>query len=1057
MYKKYTNFFRRGASSQYDRGYRIGVPTLLGLLLLQQPVEAVTKTAIVSNGEHTMRSIADVEGRVVDKNGKPLLGVSIKVKGMPNKATVTNNDGYFKMDVPAQTNLIISYVGFQTQEINTGQQNRLTITLQEDNTNLEEVVVVGYGVQKKVNLTGSVSSVSGEDLTKRQVVNPASMLEGLLPGVSVAQQSGQPGATNTSIQVRGMGTYSGAGTNPLVLINGVPGNMADLDPSTIASVSVLKDAASSAIYGAQAANGVVLVTTKDGSQNGGKFSVNYTANYGISNPTKLPKLVTNSVQYMELFNQAKRNSGITGDSFLYPESIIDLYRNPTDPIKYPNANWADLMFRSAPTFINNLSISGGQKTTFNASIGYVDEKGVMQAFDFKKYVAQFNLASQVSSKLKVGFNTNFNNGITSQPMNGAQDAFYQTIAHPPTGLPQLADGSGRYTYLTYPWESARVNQFAANNNLSRTSNYSVNAQVYTDLELAEGLHWYTKGAVNGYTERKKSFSKTIPLYAYLDASNTGLSSVLPGTGLISSMDQNIYTNVFSYLNYEKTLGNHHLDGQVGYSREENNYYFLQGSRSKYSVSSLEELNAGDATPQYNQGTSNAWSLQSFFGRLKYNYLQKYLFEANIRTDGSSRFASGHRWGVFPSFSAAWRISQENFLKEQADWLNEFKLRGSWGQLGNQNIGLYPYQAFVNIGDNYSFDGSNLITGAYQSALNSSKISWETTTMANIAFDATLFNHLDITFEAYKKSTTDILRPAQIAGSVGLDAPTINSGAMTNTGLELALNYKNKVNEGAFEGLAYNMGFNISGFKNKVTKYGALQDNGSTIVEEGKPWNTFYLLEWEGIFQTKEEVEKAPKQYGENTVPGDLKFKDTNGDGVVNDKDRTAMTKGVFPTFTYGFNINAAFKGFDFYVFLQGVEGQKGIFGYGRAPGLTPFFSGVAPTQEMAENAWTPENGSNTAPRLYFSDAAGSEKVWRRPSTYLLYDMSYLRVKSLQIGYTLPDQIVKRMAMSSLRFYVSGDNLFTFTKFPGLDPEKPTGGYLSYPQNRILSMGLSVKF
>lgn len=998
-----------------------------------------------------------IEGRVVDVNGNPLSGVSVKVKGVPNTVTATNNEGYFQLQVPDDATLLISFIGFQAQEVKISKDTPVNIVLFEDNTSLEEVVVVGYGTQKKVNLTGSVSSVSGEDLTKRQVVNPVSMLEGLLPGVSVAQRSGQPGATNTTIQVRGMGTYSGAGTNPLVLINGVPGNMADLDPNTIASVSVLKDAASSAIYGAQAANGVVLVTTKDGSQNGGKFSVNYSANYGISNPTKLPKLVTNSVQYMELFNQAKKNSGITGESFLYPDSIINLYRNPTDPIKYPNADWASLMFRAAPTFINSLSISGGQKTTFNASIGFVDEKGVMEAFDFKKYVAQFNLASQVSSKLKVGFSTNFNNGITSQPMNGAQDAFYQTIAHPPTGLPQLADGSGRYTYLTYPWEIARVNQFAANNNLAKTTNYAVNAQLYIDLELTEGLHWYTKGAVNGYTERRKSFSKTIPLYAYLDASNTGLSSLLPGTGLVNSMDQNLYTNVFSYLNYEKSLGNHRLDGQVGYSREENNYYSLQGSRNSYSVSSLEELNAGDATPQYNQGTSNAWSLQSFFGRIKYSYLQKYLFEANIRTDGSSRFASGHRWGVFPSFSAGWRISQENFMLEQADWLNEFKLRGSWGQLGNQNIGLYPYQALVNIGGNYSFDGANLITGAYQSALNSSSITWETTTMANIAFDATIFDHLDITFEAYKKSTTDILRPAQVAGSVGLDAPTVNSGAMTNTGLELALSYKNKISAGAFDGLVYNMGFNISGFKNKVSKYGSLQDNGSTIVEEGKPWNTFYLLEWQGIFQTKEEIDNAPKQYGENTVPGDLKFKDVNADGVVNDQDRRAMTNNVFPAFTYGFNINAAFKGFDVYLFLQGVEGQKGIFGYGRAPGLTPFFSGVAPSQEMAENAWTPENGSNTAPRLYFSDGAGSEKVWRRPSTFLLYDMSYLRVKSLQIGYTLPANIVKRMSMGSLRVYASGDNLFTFTEFPGLDPEKPSGSYLSYPQNRILSMGLSVIF
>jgi len=999
-----------------------------------------------------------ISGVILGSNGTPLVSASINVKNS-QLGTTTDGNGKFSLELPETANvLVISYIGYETIELPVSKSGDIRISLKPTESKMTDVVIVGYGAQKKIDLTGAVATVNGGDLAKRHITNPAASLEGLISGVRVVQSSGQPGAEGVGIEIRGMGTYSGAGSYPLVLVNGVQGNLADIDPNNIESISVLKDAASAAIYGARAANGVILVTTKDGSTNGGKFTVSYDFNYGISRPTKMPDLVTNSAQYMNLFNVAKTNSGITAASQFYPDSIINLYRNPSDLIKYPNADWASLMFRTAPTMMHYFSVSGGQKTTYNASVGYTDQQGVMQAFNYKKYTAQFNVASTVSSKFKMGFNIGLKNGDQSQPLNGAQDAFYQTIAHAPTALPTVADGSGRYTYRTYNWESVRPNQFAANNQLSSNIDFAITSQLWTDLEIIKGLHWYTKGAINGYFTRSKTFSSAIPLLNYLYPDSASLSSNIPGNGLTESMTETIYKNLFSYISYDKSFQRHQFGLQLGYSQEEQDYQYLMGARTSYSTDVLHEINAGDATPQYNGGTSNAWALQSFFGRLKYNFGGKYLFEANMRGDGSSRFADGHKWGYFPSFSAAWRMTEEPFMQrmKESGWLSDAKLRASWGQLGNQNIGLYPYQSLVNIGANYPF-GNNLVTGAYQSGLNNENITWETTTMSDIGLDLTLLKHLNITVDAYKKYTADILRTAQVTGVVGLSAPTINDGAMTNVGLEFSVNYRNNVSSGALQGLAYNMGFNINGFKNETTKFGKKQDNGSTVIEEGSPWNSFYLLQWDGIFQSQDEINKSPKQFGENTQPGDLKFKDINHDGVIDNNDRVKMTKGVFPAFTYGFNLSASWKGFDMYCFLQGVQGQKGIFGYGRTPGLTPFFSGTPPTKDVAEQAWTPENHSNTMPRLYFSDYSGSEKVWNHPSTFLLYDMSYLRIKNLQFGYTLPDALMKKMSMKGIRIYVAADNLSTFTKFPGLDPEKPTGAFLSYPQNKTISFGLSAKF
>jgi len=1005
-----------------------------------------------------------IKGKVTGENGSPLEGVSVLVKGTDRGAS-TDKNGEFSIEVPdgVARVLVFSFVGMERKEVDVTGRTAVNVVLRRVVEQQQEIVIVGYGSQKKVNLTGSVATVKGSELAKRQVINPVAALEGLLPGVQITQNSGQPGQENLNVLIRGQGTYSPAGSAPLVLINGVPGNLSDYSPAMIESISVLKDAASASIYGARAANGVILVTLKDGANKTGKVTVSYDFIGQFAKATRLPKFVTNSVEYMELFNQANINGGVTNPQLMYPQSVIDLYKNPSDPVKYPNADWQALMFHTAPTYLHTISISGGGKTTYNAMISFNDQQGIMRGFTYKKYNALFNMASEVSDHLRAGLTVGLKSGDQVQPPNGANDAYWQTVAHPPTASPWLPDGSGRYTYRAYPWEYVRPNQFANNNQVAENVDYAANAQLWLDLKLFKGLNWYTKGAINGYFNRNKVFGATIPTYNFLYPDSLALSNNIPASGLSEYMDQTIYKNIYSYLNYENSFDAHHVGIQIGYSQEEQNYYKLSGSRPSFSTgSALQELNAGDAVPQFNGGTSNTWALRSVFGRAKYDYLGRYLFEFNLRYDGSSRLAPQKRYGVFPSASAGWRISEEPFMEslKASGTVNDLKLRASWGKLGNQNIGNYPYQSLVNLGNPYPF-GNTLQPGAYVSGLNNPNITWEETTMSDIGLDLTLFNHLNLTFDAYRKETSNILRTAQVAYVVGLTAPTVNSGAMRNTGMELALNYNNSVKSGAMKGFAYNLGFNISGFRNTTVKFGAPQDNGNTIIKEGIPWNSWYLLQMDGIFQTQDEVNSSPKQFGDATQAGDIKYKDIDKSGAIDNNDRKIMTKGVFPSFVYGATVNLAWKGFDLYMFLQGVKGQYGFYSFGA--GLTPFFAGAPPMANLVDKYWTPQNHSNTQPIMYFYTTAGAQRVWSHPSTYQLFDKSYMRVKQLQIGYTIPASIVSKshIGLTYLRVFVAADNFLTFTKFPGTDPEKPQDGgwtgFVSYPQNKAFSFGISAKF
>lgn len=1001
-----------------------------------------------------------VSGVVVDAEGTPVPGASILLKGTYNGA-ISDINGFFSFEVPEEeVTIVVSFMGYQSQELTAFAGRAFTVILKDDRQFLEEVVVVGYGTQKKVNLTGAVAAVSGDDMVRRPVTNAATMLQGMIPGLSVVQQSGQPGAEGTSFRVRGQGTYSSAGSDPLVLINGVPGSLSNLDPSIIENVSVLKDAASASIYGSRAANGVILVTTKKGSLSsvGNNSSVSYTGNFSIHTPTKMLNTVKSSAEYMELFNLAKKNSGKAG---LYEDAEISKYRNPSDA--YPSFDWVGFMFRPAFVQNHNLALSGStDRHTYNIALNYANQPGTMRGFEYQKYNFATDLSSHFTSWMRVGAYVSANYSKQQQPRNGAGDAFLCTLAQAPTAKPVLADdGEGvRYTFVAYPnVEQSNKNMLAMIENGINTNyvSYDVNGQIYMDVTPFKGLKWHTKAAARLYDTKMKDWSGTkVPLYDYHTGEMLRYMDLGGGfiPGLQVSDSQTLYTNIYSFLEYKVPFqnDNHNLTLLAGYSQEMNSTDYLWAKRIDYQFN-LHELEAGSEEKMENSGNRQQWSLMSGFFRLNYDYKGKYLFELNARYDGTSRIAKENRWGLFPSASLGWRLTEEAFVKDlNLDWLSNFKLRGSWGQLGNQNIGLYPYQAVVNLIGAYSFDNNTLTQGVAQTAYFNRDMKWETTTITDIGADITLLNKLNITFDWYNKKTTDILRTAQMSSFVGLSAPYINDGEMINKGFELAVNWNDNVRSGFLSGMHYYAGFYVDRSRNILSKFGADELGSTTILREGIPYNSYFLLDAIGIFADQAEIDNAPKQFSDNLKPGDIRYRDTNGDNKVDSDDRVVMN-GNFPDFEYSFNAGLLYKGFDLSLFFQGVQGRSVYVGTGA--GVVPFAQASIITNDYIKEMWTPENPYGAVnPKLYYEDMGGSRN--RRASSYYLRDASYLRLKNLSLGYTFPRKWTRKAQIEQLRIFFSGDNLVTITGYQGLDPEN--GGYfLAYPQNKVYSFGINVEF
>jgi TonB-linked SusC/RagA family outer membrane protein len=1018
----------------------LGSLTVLMLMVVGLQMAAITTSVAAERASEIV-----ITGLVRDQSNATIPGVSVLVNGTTRGVT-TDADGKYKISViDGNSVLVFSSVGYQSQEVVVGTRSEIDIVMVPDDKALEEVVVVGYGTQKKVNLTGSVATIGGEELTKRTATNAQNLLQGRISGLQVTQSSGKPGDDNSNLRIRGVGTFSGAGSGPLVLINGVQGDMSNLAPNDIESVTVLKDAASAAIYGARAANGVILVTTKKGQ--GKQLSIELNSFVEAQQATLLPKLLTNSADYMQYWNEGKIRAGQVP---YFTQQDIDAYRNGNDPVKYPNYNWIDNQFRTALAHNHNLGISGGtENTSFNLSLGYLDQGGVTGNYDYKRYNTMFSIDTRVKSWLTLGGNVQLvKKDIMQSNFNESDEMILAIYGSGPNYTPtmQLPDGStgyvARYSDAIGEWTVRNPESINASG-FSKQERYNVNSQVYADVKLGKNLTWSTKGAVGYDNNFSKLREHNVNNY-YLKNGAYAHNNATWHLGLTDRMGTNLLTTLYSTLNFTKTIRNdHYFNVLGGYNQESNVYRELAGSRMNFPIDDISELNAGAPLNQSTSGRSEEWAIRSLFARFMYDFKGKYLFEVNARYDGTSRIAADTRWGLFPSVSAGWRLSEEDFLKN-VGWLSNLKLRASYGRLGNQNIGLYPYQDLLT---NTSYPFSTLSPGVILTRLVDKKLRWETTSITDFGLDLNIKNGLfTLTADWFDKVTDDILYQIPIPASVGLSAPTVNYGKMKNTGWEFEAGHNRQIGQ-----IRYGVSANFTTFQNKVLRV-LTPSYGNNTIQEGLPFNSFYLIEMDGIFQNQAEIDGSAK-HPFNPKPGDLKYKDANGDGVIDSKDRVVVD-GAYAKFYYGGSINLGWKNFDLSAFFQGVHGQK--FYNSGGWGSTPYVQGSAPSVDFVKNRWTGEGSSNTQPAMFIN---GYLPVTGTASTYWLYDASYLRMKNITLGYNFPKELVKRIGLKDLRLYVASDNLLTFTKYPNADPERTSssGRFSAYPQLRTFALGAKVKF
>jgi TonB-linked SusC/RagA family outer membrane protein len=989
----------------------------------------------------------EITGRVTSAKGEALPGVTVVLKSTI-VGTSTDTDGRYSLQVPERAGvLVFSYIGNIPKEVPFSSPGSLDVTMQEDTKALEEVVVVGYGTQKKANLTGSVAILDAQEIIKRPLTNVAGLLQGKVSGLQVSSHSGKPGSENNGLRIRGLGTFSAAGSEPLILINGIAGDMTNLDPNDIESISVLKDAASSAIYGARAANGVILITTKRGKA--GALSIDFHSNVQIQTPTRLPELLSNSADYMMYWNQGRIRSG---QAPYFSQEEIDAFRNNTnDPVNYPNFDWVDHSFKTAVANTQSLSIGGGtDKTTFNLSLGYFDQPGVTSLYEFKKYNARLTVDSKLKDWITVGGDIQLVNKDIQRSNWDNGDVDYQVLAiygAGPNYTPTMTLPNGTTGYVAR--YGSNIGEWTVRNpdaqnasGIQTDINYNVLPQFYTEIKPFKHLTWFTKGAISYDNRAFKNHEIPVDNYFFKDGAYAHNNSTWQ-LGVRENWSTRMWTTFYSTLNYRRLFNEtHNVNILAGYNQEYNLDKSLRGSRVHFPTNTLKELDAGAALDQSTGGSSSEWAIRSFFGRAMYDFKDKYLLEANARFDGTSRIAPKTRWGFFPSVSAGWRLSEESFM-QQVSWLQDLKIRASWGQLGNQNVGLYPYQEVLST-TSYAFNQAQ--PGAYMTRMVDPSLRWETTTMTDIGLDLSMKNGLvNVTFDWFDKVTDDILYQVPIPASVGLAAPTVNYGKMRNKGIELELGSRKQLGD-----FRYDISLNFSVIENEVLRI-LSPIYGNYTVQEGLPFNSHFMTEWIGIFQNEAEISEGPK-HPFNPKPGDLKFKDQNGDDVIDAKDRIVFD-GAYPKFYYGGTINLSWKNFDINAFFQGIEGYKQST-QGLSWGLSPYTQGSPPPMDFVNNMWTGEGSTNKHPAMYIS---GYAPVTGTRNSYWLLDASYLRLKNLALGYNIPVHISQKIGFKFARIYCSGDNLLTFTKWPGSDPERAnTNWFQAYPQLTSYTLGIKVK-
>lgn len=972
-----------------------------------------------------------IKGKITSSaDREALIGATVLIKGM-GTGTAADVNGEFSLSVEPDAVLVISCIGFRSQEVEVKGKTFLNIVLEPDAVTLEDVVVVGYGTQKKVNLTGAVASISSKELEGKPIANVVEALQGTSPGLVIQQSNSQPGA-RPAINIRGLNTMNN--NDPMVIIDGIIGDIQNLNPSDIESVSVLKDASSTAIYGSRASNGVILITTKKGSAH--KTEVNYQFMYGWQDPTCLPTVVDSWI-YAELRNEALVNSGRPA---AFTPAQIEHYRNGG-----PNVKWIKELYKKAsPQMSHSLSFSGGNdRTTYLLSLGYMDQSSMFKGpnYGLNRYNARLNLHHKMYENLTI-------DATVAYARNEIKDHAYWTewIIEQANRMPSIypiKDENGNYTLPSGSNSNAlsRLEKGGYRKNM----NDDLSATLSAELKLYDGLK--LKGMVGGqlYNNRMHENRKAIDMPGSGDTENKMTENF--------GRSQNITTNLM--LTYDKTFGKHTVGAMVGYSYEGNRDNSFETFR-RTDAPNYDIMAGAQTNNTGNQGWAGDWSIYSVFARLNYNYEGRYLFEANLRDDMSSKFAKGNRSALFPSFSLGWRISEEKFFEGARDYVSSLKLRGSWGLVGNNRIDNYQYLSTVSVTPGYNF-GSNIVNTAGFGTANTD-MKWETTRMADIGVDLGLFdNALTVTADFFHNMTRDILVALPVPGIYGGGAPIQNAGKVKNYGWEVAATYRFKT-----AGIEHTISGNVSDSRNEVVDTKGVQwINGTdvnTIIREGYPINSYYAYRSDGFFQNEAEVAKGPHLDGITPKPGDIRYIDKSGpggkrDGVIKEDDDRFILGNNFPHYTYGFSYAFNWKGIDFSMFWQGV-GRRSVWLRGES--VEAFHNNnEGPVLDFHQDRWTPANPNATYPRLTIGSESANNAA---KSDFWIQDGSYLRLKNLQLGYTLPERWMSKAHIKDLRIYVSGQNLFTHSHIKGgWDPETTDGGGRIYPVSRVISLGMNIKF
>lgn len=1010
----------------------------------------------------------EISGTVLDSGKTPIIGASVLEKGTTN-GIITDIDGNFTLSVSPNGTLSISYVGYQTQEIHINGKIVFNITLKEDNELLDEVIVVGYGTMKKSDMTGAISSVDVEELTKRATTNPAEALQGKIAGVNIMKAGGNAGA-GVSVKIRGVKSFGD--NEPLYIIDGFPGDINNVNPSDIQSMEVLKDGAAAAIYGSVAANGVVIITTKNGKK--GDTKIDFNTYISFTNVAKKLELL-NAAEYKQVHKQMFENyiadnpgTDVTIPAFVTNESSVD-------------TDWQDAMMRKGLSQNYMISIRGGSDNAlYSISYNHADEKGIFLGNDYKQDNARMKLHMKKSI---FDFDANFNFKYTNsnQPQYSLKEMYmisplvpiYNENEESGFGLTNF-DGlpNNRNVMADHYYQKATDQKYHTSGNIAITINFTDYLNFKTSYSY-RGEHQRETSHAPSYTADPKSKQE----YPY-------------NSETTAYWEEQVFDNV---LNFNKQFGKHNLNLMAGTSVTARKYTWnsvgVEGKTTVYKVEdgnlvtneipagfldqSFATIDAGAGGTYDGSGSKWDYNRASFFGRVNYNYNDRYLIQATVRWDGSSKFGVNNRWGFFPSVALGWRISQEEFFPKDS-FINNLKLRASWGQLGNENaLGYYDFLALISTYNTMyqgyvRGNGDNAWTGSVARALENKSLKWETTDSKNIGIDFGLFNNrLNGSFNYYYSQTRDLLITKVLAPSAGLDNPILNVGKMSNKGIEIELNWNDKIND-----FNYSIGANLTTTKNKVLE---LANEGQTIYGEGlkygtehfptqtkvgKPIGAFYLYKTDGIFQSMEEINQYVNNEGEllqpEAKPGDIKFLDMNNDGTIDEDDKVYCGSGI-PALEANLNFSADYKGFD----LSLVLGSA--WNYKLYNGNKYFYEGMNSSSNMLKstlNAWTPTNTDTDVPRAIYQDSNGNT----RESDRFLENGNFVRLRQLQLGYTLPSSLTKKVYIEKLRFYVSGENLFTITAYDGIDPEFSRSNVLNtgidkliYPFTRSFTVGAQLTF